>query len=54
MFAPALESVFLTPGETQTFISSTLVREVAKLGGEINEFVSPCVEKALIEKFSKS
>jgi pantetheine-phosphate adenylyltransferase len=39
--------VFLTPQEQFTFISSTLVREVALLGGDVREFVHPIVEAAL-------
>jgi pantetheine-phosphate adenylyltransferase len=38
-----IESVFLTPQEQFTFISSTLVREIAVLGGDVNEFVHPIV-----------
>ena len=45
--APALETVFLTPQEQFTFISSTLVREIAVLGGDVSEFVHPVVAKAL-------
>ena len=41
------ETVFLTPKEQFTFISSTLVREVALLGGDVREFVHPIVEAAL-------
>lgn len=44
---PAIETIFLTPGENTTFISSTLVREIARLGGDIDEFVHPAVAKAL-------
>lgn len=50
--APELESVFLTPDETNTFISSTLVREVARYGGDIADFVHPYVAQKLAEKFS--
>ncbi|WP_144392988.1 pantetheine-phosphate adenylyltransferase [Pleionea sediminis] len=50
--APELESVFLTPDETNTFISSTLVREVAKYGGDITDFVHPFVAQKLADKFS--
>jgi len=50
--APNLESVFLTPDETNTFISSTLVREVAKYGGEISDFVHPYVAACLRDKFA--
>lgn len=45
-----VETAFLTPTEKYTFISSSLVREVAQLGGDIGEFVSPQVEKALMER----
>jgi pantetheine-phosphate adenylyltransferase len=42
-----LETVFLTPQEHFTFISSTLVREIAVLGGDVKEFVHPVVAAAL-------
>ncbi len=45
-----VETAFLTPTEKYTFISSSLVREVAELGGDIGDFVSPEVEKALMER----
>ncbi|WP_370517151.1 MULTISPECIES: pantetheine-phosphate adenylyltransferase [unclassified Salinivibrio] len=47
---PALESVFLTPSEEHSFISSTLVKEVALHGGDTSEFVAPSVLTALQEK----
>lgn len=47
---PDLESVFLTPAEKNSFISSTLVKEVARHKGDVNEFVHPIVVKALQEK----
>ncbi|WP_105188376.1 pantetheine-phosphate adenylyltransferase [Pseudoalteromonas sp. T1lg48] len=50
---PDLESVFLTPAEENTFISSTLVKEVALHGGNVSEFVAPEVAAALKEKLSK-
>lgn len=49
---PEIESVFLTPAEQYSFISSSLVREVAKLGGNIAPFVHPKVEAALTAKFA--
>ncbi|CDI02044.1 MAG: pantetheine-phosphate adenylyltransferase [Candidatus Competibacter denitrificans] len=49
---PDIESVFLTPAEQYSFISSSLVREVAKLGGNIAPFVHPKVEAALAAKFA--
>jgi pantetheine-phosphate adenylyltransferase len=45
--APELESVFLMPADEYSFISSSLVKEVAALGGDISNFVHPAVFKAL-------
>ncbi len=45
--APEIETMFMTPQEQFTFISSTLVREVAILGGNVAEFVHPIVAEAL-------
>lgn len=45
--SPDLESVFLTPAEENSFISSTLVKEVALHHGDVSEFVHPVVKKAL-------
>ena len=45
-----VETAFLTPTEKYTFISSSLVREVAMLGGDVSEFVSPKVKLALLER----
>ena len=49
-----VETAFLTPTEKYTFISSSLVREVAELGGDISEFVSPPVRDALLERCGKA
>ena len=49
---PEVETVFLTPGEQHMFISATMVREIARLGGDVSKFVQPCVEKRLRAKFS--
>ena len=49
--SPDLESVFLTPKAKFSFLSSTLVREIASMGGELSSFVDPIVEKALKERF---
>lgn len=51
--APEMESLFLTPSEHLSFISSTLVREIASMGGDVKKFVSPTVEQALEEKFGE-
>ena len=45
-----VETVFLTPTEKYMFISSSLVKEVAELGGDVGEFVSPKVKVALMER----
>jgi pantetheine-phosphate adenylyltransferase len=45
--AREIETVFLTPQEQFTFISSSLVREIAVLGGDVREFVDPIVEAEL-------
>ena len=47
-----VETVFLTPTEQFNFISSTLIREIASLGGDVTEFVHPAVVKALRERFA--
>jgi pantetheine-phosphate adenylyltransferase len=44
---PDVETVFLTPGEQYMFISATMVREIARLGGDVSKFVQPCVEQRL-------
>jgi len=49
-----VETAFLTPTDKFTFISSTLVREVATLGGDVTEFVSPKVKKALLKKVGRA
>ncbi len=51
--APGVETMFLTPKEQFTFISSTLVREIASLGGDVSEFVHPLVAAAFKRKFMK-
>jgi len=48
---PEMESLFLTPSEHLSYISSSLVREIASLGGDISKFVPPLVEKKLKSKF---
>ncbi|MGB0466881.1 MAG: pantetheine-phosphate adenylyltransferase [Pontibacterium sp.] len=48
--APQAESIFLTPAENLSFISSTLIREIAVLGGDVSKFVHPTVVRALQEQ----
>ena len=50
---PDVETVFLTPGDKYQFVSSTLVREIATLGGEIDAFVHPMVAQRLLEKVGR-
>lgn len=51
--APNVESIFLTPAEHLSFVSSTLIREISSLGGDVSKFVHPAVSKALIEHQSQ-
>jgi pantetheine-phosphate adenylyltransferase len=48
--AAEVETVFLTPTEKNTFVSSTLVREIAKMGGDVSRFVPPQVDAALKQR----
>lgn len=50
---PALETVFLTPVEQYTYLSSRLVKEVAQLGGAVGDFVPSCVTAALRTHFGR-
>lgn len=52
--APELETVFLTPAEDLSFISSSLVREIALLGGDVSKFVPDNVEAGLARKARES
>ena len=47
---PEVETLFLTPAEKYTFISATIVREVARFGGDVSKFVSPYVLGKLQQK----
>lgn len=48
---PHMESIFLTPAEHLSYLSSSLVREIASLDGDVKQFVPAAVEKALKNKF---
>ncbi len=50
---PDVETLFLTPGDQYMFVSATIVREIASLGGEVDKFVHPRVAKALAAKVGK-
>ena len=49
---PSIESVFMSPGEEYSFLSSSIVKDIAVHGGDLGKFVHKTVEKALKEKFS--
>ncbi len=51
---PQIETVFLTPASQYQFISSTLVREIAHLGGDVAQFVSPAVLRRLQARVAKA
>ena len=51
--APGVETVFLVPAFDLTYLSSSLVREVARFGGDVSALVDPAVLKALKRKFAK-
>lgn len=50
---PGVETMFLTPSDKYMFISATIVREIATLGGDVSDFVHPLVAKALLGKVGK-
>jgi len=47
---PEIETMFLTPAEQYMFISATIVREIAKFGGDVSQFVHPIVTTRLLAK----
>jgi len=49
----SVETIFLMPKEEYTYLSSRLVKEIARLGGDVSNFVPPLVAKALAQKFSR-
>lgn len=49
---PEMETVFLTPAEQYEFISSSMIREIAQLKGDVSSFVPEIVKNALIKKFT--
>ena len=52
--APELETAFLMPNESWSYVSSRLVREVARLGGDVSGLVPPSVAKAMARRFGDS
>ena len=51
---PEVETLFFTPAEEYMFISGSLVREIARLGGDVSKFVSPLVQQRMEEKIRQS
>ncbi|MFN7782585.1 MAG: pantetheine-phosphate adenylyltransferase [Lysobacterales bacterium] len=51
---PEVETLFLTPAEQYSFISSSLVREIARLGGDVSGFVHPAVDAALKKRWNRA
>ena len=47
---PEVETVFLTPGERHMFVSATMVREIARLGGDVSSFVSPYINGCFVKR----
>lgn len=50
---PALETIFMAPSFDTTYISSSIVREVARFGGDVTRLVHPVIARALAERFSR-
>ena len=48
----AVETIFLMPKEEYTYLSSRIIKEIARLGGDVSTFVPPVVSKALAKKFA--
>lgn len=53
ILSPDVETLFLTPAEQYQFVSGTMVREIASLGGDVSSFVAPSVVKRLQEKITQ-
>lgn len=51
--SPELETMFLMPSEAYSYVSSRLVREVARLGGNLSGLVSPAVERAMLDRVAR-
>lgn len=51
---PEAETIFLIPDDRYRYVSGSVVREIASMGGEVSQFVSPVVEAALKRRFSKN
>lgn len=52
--APEIETIFMAPSENYAFLSATMVREIAELGGDVAEFVDPVVKSALHKRYGRT
>lgn len=52
--APEIETIFMAPSENFAFLSATMVREIAELGGDVAEFVDPVVKAALQKRYRRT
>ena len=52
--APGIETLFMMPKEIHSFVSSSIVREVARLGGDTSRFVPPAVQRAILKKTGRA
>ena len=50
---PRVETVFMTPSDSYMFVSATIVREIASMGGDVSQFVSPLVVQRMQDKIKK-
>lgn len=51
--APEIETLFLIPGHEHLYLSSSVVKQIASLGGNISQYVPPCAEEALMAKYKE-
>lgn len=51
---PEVETIFMAPANEYTFLSASLVREVAQLGGDVSEYVPPTILERMVERFGPS
>ena len=50
---PTVETMFLTPSENYTFLSASMVKEIASLGGDVSQFLHPQVNKRLADRLGR-
>ncbi|HJL53949.1 MAG TPA: phosphopantetheine adenylyltransferase, partial [Arenicellales bacterium] len=50
---PTVETMFLTPSENYTFLSASMVKEIASLGGDVSQFLHPQINKRLADRLGR-